>query len=40
MAERKQLFLNLFEMACVSHITHGLWPLPENNRHRFTDLDY
>ena len=29
MAEPKQLFLNLFEMACVSHITHGLWPLPE-----------
>ena len=40
MAEKKQLFLNLFEMACVSHITHGLWPLPENNRHRFADLDY
>ncbi|WP_210509135.1 LLM class flavin-dependent oxidoreductase [Naasia sp. SYSU D00057] len=40
MTEPKQLFLNLFEMACVSHITHGLWPLPENNRHRFADLDY
>ncbi|HEY8282003.1 MAG TPA: LLM class flavin-dependent oxidoreductase [Leifsonia sp.] len=40
MAERKQLFLNLFEMACVSHITHGLWPLPGNNRERFADLDY
>ena len=40
MAEKKQLFLNLFEMACVSHITHGLWPLPENNRHRFAELDY
>ena len=25
---------------CVSHITHGLWPLPGNNRHRFADLDY
>jgi FMN-dependent oxidoreductase (nitrilotriacetate monooxygenase family) len=40
MPEPKQLFLNLFEMACVSHITHGLWPLPDNNRHRFADLDY
>jgi len=40
MAEPKQLFLNLFEMGCVSHITHGLWPLPGNNRHRFADLDY
>jgi FMN-dependent oxidoreductase (nitrilotriacetate monooxygenase family) len=40
MAEPKQLFLNLFEMACVSHITHGLWRLPGNNRHRFADLDY
>ncbi len=40
MSEPKQLFLNLFEMACVSHITHGLWPLPGNNRHRFADLDY
>jgi len=38
--EKKQLFLNLFEMACVSHITHGLWPLPGNNRERFADLDY
>lgn len=40
MSERKQLFVNLFEMACVSHITHGLWPLPGNNRERFADLDY
>lgn len=40
MAEKKQLFLNLFEMACVSHITHGLWPLPGNNRDRFADIDY
>ncbi|GAA4423449.1 LLM class flavin-dependent oxidoreductase [Georgenia halophila] len=38
--EPKKLILNLFEMACISHITHGLWPLPENNRHRFADLDY
>ena len=40
MTEKKQLFLNLFEMACISHITHGLWELPGNNRHRFAELDY
>jgi FMN-dependent oxidoreductase (nitrilotriacetate monooxygenase family) len=40
MPEKKQLFLNLFEMACVSHITHGLWPLPGNQRHRFDELGY
>lgn len=36
----KQLHVNLFEMNCVSHIVHGLWVHPENNRHRFNDLDY
>lgn len=36
----KQLHVNLFEMNCVSHITHGLWVHPENNRHRFNDLSY
>ena len=40
MSEPKQLFVNLFEMACVSHITHGLWTLPGNNRERFDDLAY
>jgi FMN-dependent oxidoreductase (nitrilotriacetate monooxygenase family) len=40
MTDKKQLFVNLFEMACVSHITHGLWTLPGNNRERFADLDY
>ncbi|QYF74169.1 NtaA/DmoA family FMN-dependent monooxygenase [Cryobacterium sp. PAMC25264] len=36
----KRLILNLFEMNCVSHITHGLWQLPGNNRQRFNDIDY
>jgi FMN-dependent oxidoreductase (nitrilotriacetate monooxygenase family) len=40
MAEPKQLIVNLFEMACVSHITHGLWTLPGNRRTRYKDLDY
>ncbi|MGV2984909.1 NtaA/DmoA family FMN-dependent monooxygenase [Microbacterium sp. AGC85] len=40
MAERKRLILNLFEMNCVSHITHGLWRIPGNNRTRFNELGY
>jgi hypothetical protein len=35
MTHKKRLILNLFEMNCVSHITHGLWRLPGNNRERF-----
>jgi len=37
---RKQLHVNLFEMNCVSHIMHGMWVHPDNNRHRFNDLDF
>ncbi|WEO77188.1 LLM class flavin-dependent oxidoreductase [Cryobacterium sp. SO2] len=40
MSSPKRLILNLFEMNCVSHITHGLWRLPDNNRHRFNDIEY
>lgn len=40
MSELKQLHVNLFEMNTVSHIVHGLWPHPDNNRHRFNDIDY
>ncbi|GAA1536594.1 FMN-dependent oxidoreductase (nitrilotriacetate monooxygenase family) [Microbacterium ginsengiterrae] len=40
MTDRKQLILNLFEMNCVSHITHGLWRLPGNNRTRFNEIGY
>ncbi len=36
----KQISFNLFEMNCVGHISHGLWVHPENNRHRFNDLDF
>jgi long-chain alkane monooxygenase len=36
----KQLHVNLFEMNCVSHIVHGMWVHPDNNRHRFNDLDF
>lgn len=40
MSEPKRLILNLFEMNCVSHITHGLWRLPDNSRTRFNDIEY
>lgn len=40
MSEPKRLILNLFEMNTVSHITHGLWQLTDNNRHRFNELEY
>lgn len=40
MSEPKRLVLNLFEMNCVSHITHGLWRLPDNSRERVNDIEY
>jgi long-chain alkane monooxygenase len=40
MTVKKRLILNLFEMNCVSHITHGLWRLPDNNRERHNDIEY
>ncbi|UIN30146.1 NtaA/DmoA family FMN-dependent monooxygenase [Microbacterium binotii] len=40
MPEPKKLILNLFEMNTVSHITHGLWRLPGNNRHRHGEITY
>lgn len=39
-ADPKRIHLNLFEMSCVSHITHGMWVHPGNNRHRFNELKY
>lgn len=38
--DKKQLHVNLFEMNCVSHITHGMWTHPDNNRHRFNELSF
>ena len=40
MTAKTRLILNLFEMNCVSHITHGLWRLPGNNRERHNDIEY
>ncbi|PYD73392.1 NtaA/DmoA family FMN-dependent monooxygenase [Novacetimonas hansenii] len=39
-ARPKQLHVNLFEMACVSHIVHGMWRMPGNNRHRMGEMAY
>jgi FMN-dependent oxidoreductase (nitrilotriacetate monooxygenase family) len=36
----RELHFNGFEMNTPSHINHGLWRHPENNRHRYTDLSY
>ncbi|MEV6521355.1 LLM class flavin-dependent oxidoreductase [Longispora sp. NPDC051575] len=36
----KRIHVNLFEMNCVGHISHGLWTHPDNNRHRFNDLEF
>jgi alkanesulfonate monooxygenase SsuD/methylene tetrahydromethanopterin reductase-like flavin-dependent oxidoreductase (luciferase family) len=36
----KRLHVNLFEMNCASHIVHGLWVHPDNDRHRFNDMDF
>jgi len=36
----KPIHLNAFEMNCVSHLSHGMWVHPDNNRHRYTDLTY
>lgn len=37
---KKKLHVNLFEMNTVSHIVHGQWVHPTNNRHRFNDLSF
>lgn len=40
MPDKKKLHVNLFEMNTVSHIVHGQWVNPTNNRHRFNDLSF
>ncbi len=36
----KPLHVNLFEMACVGHIVHGLWRHEDSNRHRYAEPRY
>lgn len=39
-SDPRPISFNLFEMACVGHISHGLWVHPDNTRHRFNDIDF
>lgn len=36
----KLIHMNAFEMNCVGHLAHGLWRAPDNERHRYTELEY
>ncbi|WP_239614830.1 LLM class flavin-dependent oxidoreductase [Cohnella mopanensis] len=36
----KKIILNAFDMNSAMHNSHGLWKHPDNERHRYTDLDY
>ncbi|MHA6628597.1 LLM class flavin-dependent oxidoreductase [Pseudonocardia sichuanensis] len=35
-----RILLNAFDMACVGHQSAGLWRHPDDQGHRYTDLDY
>ncbi|GCL73187.1 LLM class flavin-dependent oxidoreductase [Paenibacillus naphthalenovorans] len=36
----KQILMNAFDMNCAMHNSHGLWKHPDNQRHRYKDLEY
>jgi len=36
----KRIILNAFDMNGAMHNSHGLWKHPDNERHRYKDLDY
>ena len=35
-----RILLNAFDMACVGHQSIGLWRHPDDQGHRYTDLEY
>lgn len=37
---RKRIRLNAFDMSCVGHQSPGVWSHPEDQAHRYTDLEY
>jgi FMN-dependent oxidoreductase (nitrilotriacetate monooxygenase family) len=37
---KKTIRLNAFSMNCVGHLSAGLWRVPGDQSHRYTDLDY
>ena len=36
----KQIRFNAFDMSCVGHISAGTWRHPEDQAHRYTDIEY
>lgn len=40
MTKKNKLLLNLFDMNCVGHNSHGLWKHPDNERRSYNDLGY
>jgi len=39
-AKNKKIILSGFTMAAVSHINYGLWRHPQEQTHRYTELNY
>jgi long-chain alkane monooxygenase len=39
-SRRKSIHLNAFDMTCVGHQSPGLWRHPDDQSHRYKDLDY
>lgn len=38
--KKKRIYLNAFDMNCVAHQSPGLWVHPEDQSHRYNDIDY
>jgi long-chain alkane monooxygenase len=37
---KKRIYLNAFDMNCVAHQSPGLWVHPEDQSHRYNDIEY
>jgi FMN-dependent oxidoreductase (nitrilotriacetate monooxygenase family) len=37
---KKRIYLNAFDMNCVAHQSPGLWAHPEDQSHRYKDIEY
>lgn len=38
--KKKRIYLNAFDMNCVAHQSPGLWLHPEDQSHRYNDIEY
>jgi FMN-dependent oxidoreductase (nitrilotriacetate monooxygenase family) len=38
--KKKRIYLNAFDMNCVAHQSPGLWVHPEDQSHRYKDIEY